>query len=99
MLQKKKLTASLDLRFEKSPWFLIVNQDKTRFIANPYHTEKTNQSDKVIEMLKKEKVTKVITGEIGPKAKDLLDENRIQLILLSGDKVSLQYILKLNAGR
>jgi len=91
---EKKLTAGLDLRFEKSLWFLIVDQNNSYFIANPYHAE-NDQAAKVVDLLRKEKVTKIISGEIGPKSKQLLDKYKIQLILLSGNKSSLQYIVNL----
>ena len=91
---EKKLTAGLDLRFEKSPWFLIVDTDNSYFIANPYYAS-DGQTAKVIDLLRKEKVTKIISGEIGPKSKQLLDKYKIQLVFLEGDKVSLQHIANL----
>ena len=90
----RKLTASMDLRFDRSPFFLITDGISTHFIANPCREEKKNSPSNVVELLKKEGVTKVITGEVGPVAKLNLDENRIQLIILTDDKVSLQHILK-----
>lgn len=90
----RKLTASMDLRFGKSPYFLITDGNSTHFIANPYRSLEHNDSAKVVELLKKEGITKIITGEVGPTAKLRLDENKIQLIMLTEDKVSLQHILK-----
>lgn len=90
----RKLTASMDLRFGRSPYFLITDGSTTHFIANPYQAEEKNISSKVVELLKKEGITKIITGEVGPTAKLSLDESKIQLIMLTDDKVSLQYILK-----
>ena len=90
----RKLTASLDLRFEKCSWFLIVDHNKTCFIENLYQSD-NDRASKVVDMLLKEKVTKIITGEIGPKSKQLLEKHKIQMIFLSGDKVSLQYIVNL----
>jgi predicted Fe-Mo cluster-binding NifX family protein len=90
----RKLTASMDLRFGKSPYFLITDGNAMHFIANPYGAVEKNDSTKVVELLKKEGITKIITGEVGPMAKISLDENQIQLIMLTDDKVSLQHILK-----
>ncbi len=90
----RKLTASMDLRFGRSPYFLITDGSSTHFIANPYRAEEKNSSSKVVDLLRKKGITKIITGEVGPAAKLDLDENKIQLIMLTGDKVSLQHILK-----
>ncbi len=90
----KKLTASMDLRFGRSPYFLLIDGDSTRFVANPYSRDESDVASHVVAMLKKEKVTKVITGEIGPKAKVYLDKNKIQIIMLTEEKISLQYVLK-----
>jgi predicted Fe-Mo cluster-binding NifX family protein len=90
----RKLTASMDLRFGKSPYFLITDGNATHFIANPYRAVEKNDSGKVVELLKKEGITKIITGEVGPTAKTSLDKSQIQLIMLTDDKVSLQHILK-----
>ncbi|MEL7585453.1 MAG: NifB/NifX family molybdenum-iron cluster-binding protein [Prolixibacteraceae bacterium] len=90
----RKLTASMDLRFGKSPYFLITDGHATHFIANPYRTEEKNVPSKVVELLKREGITKIITGEVGPTAKISLDKNHIQIIMLTDDKVSLQHVLK-----
>jgi predicted Fe-Mo cluster-binding NifX family protein len=90
----RKLTASMDLRFGRSPYFLITDGSATHFIVNPYRAEKKNVSEKVVELLKKEGITKIITGEVGPAAKVSLDKNQIQIIMLTDDKVSLQHVLK-----
>ena len=90
----KKLTASMDIRFGRSPYFLLTDGVVARFIANPYCNEDDNVSPRVVDMLKKEDVSKLVTGEIGPKAKARLDETKIQIIMLTEDKISLQHVLK-----
>ena len=90
----KKLTASMDLRFGRSPYFLLIDEDTTRFVVNPYSSEENDVAAQVVAMLKEERVTKVITGEIGPKAKVYLDRNKIQIIMLTEEKISLQHVLK-----
>jgi len=90
----KKLTASMDIRFGRSPYFLLTDGVVTRFISNPFCQEEDDVAPRVVELLKKQEVSKLVTGEIGPKAKASLDKNEIQIIMFSEDKVSLQYILK-----
>ena len=90
----KKLTASMDIRFGRSPYFLLTDGTVTRFIANPFCDEDDNVAPKVVDLLKKEEVSKLVTGEIGPKAKARLDEAKIQIIMLTEDKISLLHVLK-----
>ena len=90
----KKLTASMDLRFGRCPYFLLVGDEETKFVENPFCNEDSEIAPRLIEFLKKENVNKIITGEIGPKAKENLDKYKIQIIMFSEDKVSLQYIMK-----
>ncbi len=94
----KKLTASMDLRFGRCPYFLLVDGDETRFIENPLSNEEKEIAPRLVEFLKKNNVTKIITGEIGPKAKENLTKFGMQIIMFSEDKVSLQYILKKMSG-
>ncbi len=90
----KKLTASMDIRFGRSPYFLLTDGKETRFLANPYFEADDNVSPRVVSMLKEEGVNKVVTGEVGPKAKTALDKDKIQIIMLTEDKISLQHVLK-----
>jgi len=90
----KKLTASMDIRFGRSPYFLLTDGVVTRFISNPFCQEDDDVAPRVVELLSKQEVSKIVTGEIGPKAKASLDKNKIQVIMLTEDKISLQHVLK-----
>lgn len=90
----KKLTASMDIRFGRSPYFLLTDGTMTRFIANPYCKEDDHIAPKVVDLLESENVSKIVTGEVGPKAKARLDEKKIQIIMLTEDKISLAHVLK-----
>lgn len=90
----KKLTASMDIRFGRSPYFLLTDGIVTRFIANPFCEEDDNVAPQVVDLLKREDVSKLVTGEVGPKAKARLDEKKIQIIMLTEDKISLLHVLK-----
>lgn len=90
----KKLSASMDLRFARCPYFLLTDGATSRFIANPYCDEDDHVAPKVVDLLKSENVSKLVTGEVGPKAKARLNEKQIQIIMLSEDKINLQHVLK-----
>ncbi len=90
----KKLTSSMDLRFGRCPYFLLTDGETTQFIPNPYCEDEHDVAPNVVKLLKGQNVEKIVTGEIGPKAKTSLDEHKIQIIMLSEDKISLQHVLK-----
>ncbi|MGE4585846.1 MAG: NifB/NifX family molybdenum-iron cluster-binding protein [Mangrovibacterium sp.] len=89
----RKLTASMDLKFVKCRCFLITDGKTSRFIGNPFCNDKEDAPARVVGMLQIEGVTRLLTGEVGPEAKILLDKNRIQIIIPAGDKLGLQHIL------
>lgn len=90
----KKLNTSMDLRFGKAPYFYITNGTKSRFIVNPFCQEEENIAPRVVEMLKNENVTKIITGEIGPKAYSYLQQYNIQIIMLNEERINIGQVLK-----
>lgn len=90
----KKLTTSMDIRFGRAPYFLLTDGETSRFVSNPYCNEENEVGSRVVEFLKGKEVTRIVTGEVGPKAKAKLDELKIQIIMLSEDKISLQHVLK-----
>ncbi|MFV0376177.1 MAG: NifB/NifX family molybdenum-iron cluster-binding protein [Mangrovibacterium sp.] len=90
----KKLSASMDIRFGRSPYFLLTDGTESRFIANPYAEDEGHVAPKVVDLLKAENVSRLVTGEVGPTAKASLDEKKIQIIMLTEDKISLQHVLR-----
>lgn len=90
----KKLTAPMDIRFGRAPYFFISNGDESRFIVNPYCHEEDDVAPRVVQLLAEEKVDKIITGEIGPKAHDSLQESHIQIIMLEEERIKINQVLK-----
>lgn len=90
----KKLTASMDIRFGRSPFFLITDGVFQQFVYNPYWEKDDQVATKVVDLLVELSVTKVVTGEVGPNAKALLEAKKIQIILLTDEKINLLHILK-----
>ncbi len=90
----KTLKSFLDLRFGKSMFIVIFNPADNQYsvIENPFRDEE-NSGLQLIELLKKMKITSIITGEVGPRVKDKLEEEKIQLILLREDKIRIEKIM------
>ncbi|NOR74197.1 MAG: hypothetical protein GQ525_03455 [Draconibacterium sp.] len=84
----------LDLRFGKCENIVIFNATKNQYsiIDNPFK-ESENSGIKLVDLVKKEGVTTIITGEIGPKAGKLIKEKKLQLVLLSEERIKIEEVM------
>jgi predicted Fe-Mo cluster-binding NifX family protein len=83
----------LDLRFGKCENVVIYNKEAGNFniLENPF--KNTEQSGlKLVEFLKNEGVSVVITGEVGPKVSEALEKEKLQLVLLHEEKIKIEDI-------
>ncbi len=93
------IKATFDKRFGRAAWFCVFDENtkEVNFYQN-MHIDASNgaglkTAEKIIEM----KVQKVISGDFGPKAKDLLDKFKIQMVILQEEDLTIGDILeKLN---
>ncbi|MGQ8336403.1 NifB/NifX family molybdenum-iron cluster-binding protein [Sunxiuqinia sp. A32] len=90
----KRKNALMDLRFGRAPYFALYDGKDITFIDNPYFEEEHDVAPRVVKLLHDKNVNKIITGEIGPKAKKSLDQHQIQTIMLNEDRISIQGIIK-----
>ena len=87
--------AKFDPRFGRTGWFCIIDDEsgKPTFIEND-QTEATGGAGvKVAEKMVEIGVTKVISGDFGPKAKELLDKFNIQMVIITDDHQSIKEII------
>lgn len=91
----KSLNSKMDLRFGRAAWFCIYNREtsETEFIENENVNAKGGAGTKVAEKVAELGVTKVISGDFGPKAKSLLERFKIQMIILDETNNTLQEII------
>jgi len=84
----------LDLRFGKCENLVIFNAEKNQFsiVENPYR-DGEQSGTQLIKFLKKEKVTTIITGEVGPKVSQTLEKEKLQLVLLSEERIKIEDIM------
>lgn len=92
-----KDSASLfDLRFGRAAWFCLLDETngKTSFFKNEYqeapHGAGTRAAEKAIEL----GASKVISGDFGPKAKELLEKFNIQMVIISDDSYTIKDIVQ-----
>jgi len=87
--------STFDLRFGRAGWFCLLDEEsgKTSFFENKYKNESQGAGGKVVEMVVELGVTKVISGDFGPKAKDLLEKLNIQMVVLPDGNKSVEEII------
>jgi len=85
-----------DLRFGRGQYFCIYDDEsgKLEFIKNENAEAQggagTKTSEKVIEL----GVKKVISGDFGPKAKDLLNRFGIQMVIINNANKTIMDIIR-----
>jgi len=86
-----KLDSGFDLRFGRAAWFCLLDEEtgETRFYENENKEASHGAGTKAVEKVVELGVTKVISGDFGPKAKELLEKFNIQMVLLSDDSKSI----------
>jgi predicted Fe-Mo cluster-binding NifX family protein len=84
----------MDLRFGKCENVVIFNVSKNQYsiVENPFK-DTENSGVQLVSFLKEQGVTSIITGEIGPKVGDLLEKEKLQLILLHEEKIKIEEIM------
>lgn len=89
------VVAAFDKRFGRAAWFCIYNEatGKAEFLENEHKDANNGAGTKVAEKMAVLGVEKVISGDFGPKAKDLLDKFDIQMVILQDEDLSVQDII------
>ncbi len=90
-----KLTSAFDLRFGRAGWFCLLNEEtgETRFYENEHKDASHGAGTLVVEKVIQLGAMRVISGDFGPKAKELLEKFNIQMVLLSDDSKSIADII------
>ncbi|MCT4587709.1 MAG: dinitrogenase iron-molybdenum cofactor biosynthesis protein [Carboxylicivirga sp.] len=90
-----QLQSEFDLRFGRAAYFCLYNTDNksTTFIKNENVDAQggagTKSAEKVVELEAK----RIISGDFGPKAKDLLNKFNIQMVMLDEDHSTIESII------
>ncbi len=89
------LDSGFDLRFGRAAWFCLHDDEsgECAFIENENVDASNGAGLKVSEKMVELGVSKVISGDFGPKAKDLLDKFKIQMVILQNEGSRVQDIL------
>ena len=89
-----ELTAQFDKRFGRAEWFCVLDSmtKESRFIKNEFTDSNHGAGTKVAELMIELKVDKIISGDFGPKAKELLEKVNIQMVILQ-DSTTIKEIV------
>jgi predicted Fe-Mo cluster-binding NifX family protein len=91
----------LDLRFGKCENIVTYNPDnkEVNFFENPFK-DNDYSGVKLVNFLNEKGVSVIITGEVGPKVNKLLEEKKLQLVLLDEEKIKIEdIILRISSSR
>ena len=92
--------STFDLRFGRAAFFCVYDDvtGSMEFIKNEYADAQggagTRASEKMIEL----GVQKVISGDFGPKAKDILERFKVQLVIMPDDNKKIVEIIEILKG-
>ena len=91
------LTATLDSRFGRCPYFAIydMDTDQAEFVQNPNKESNSGAGPASAQLIASLGVKKIISGEFGGKVKTILESLQIQMILIDEHGKSIQDILSL----
>jgi len=84
----------MDVRFGKCENIVIFNVTSNQYsvFENPFKDDK-NSDIQLVEFLKEQGITGIITGEVGPKVSALLNSEKLQLILLHEERIKIDEIM------
>lgn len=90
-----QLSSTFDLRFGRAKYFCLYNENTkgTTFYPNPNTAANSGAGVKTSEKMVELGAKKVVSGDFGPKAKDLLERFNIQMVILQDDKRSVKEII------
>lgn len=93
------VSAPFDKRFGRTAWFCVYD-DETKdsvFYSNENLNASNGAGTKAAERMVELAIDKVISGDFGPKAKELLDKFNVQMVIIQDDGLTVQDVInKLN---
>jgi predicted Fe-Mo cluster-binding NifX family protein len=87
--------SKFDLRFGRAAYFCVYNtvEKSTTFVLNNNADAQGGAGTKSAEKMIELDVKRVISGDFGPKAKDLLDKFKVQMVMLDDGNSTIEAII------
>jgi predicted Fe-Mo cluster-binding NifX family protein len=91
-----KVKSAFDLRFGRAGWFCLLDEEsgEVTFHKNEFQDATQGAGTKVVEKVIELGAKKVISGDFGPKAKELLDRFQVQMVILPDNALTVDEIIK-----
>ena len=91
----KDQSSVFDKRFGRAAWFCLYDEENgnTEFYENKLKDATGGAGTKAAEKMIELGAEKVISGDFGPKAKDLLDKFSIQMIIIQDENITISDII------
>ncbi len=88
--------AQFDRRFGRAAWFCIYDESTGEydFCENEYLDAGFGAGIKIAGKVVEWNATKVISGDFGPKAKDLLDKFEVQMVVIQDEAIKIRDIIQ-----
>ena len=89
------MSSEFDKRFGRGAWFCVYNEEtgKAEFVENVNKDDNNGAGTKAAEKMVVLGVQKIISGDFGPKAKELLEEFNIQMVILRDEGLTVESII------
>ena len=86
---------NFDLRFGRAAWFCLFDEENRSltFHENDQDNAQGGAGTKAAEKMIELGVEKVISGDFGPKAKDLLERFNIQMVILQDEGSTIRELV------
>ena len=94
------VNSQFDLRFGRASHFCIINEDTKEiyFVENENKNAQGGAGTKTTEKMIELGAKKIISGDFGPKAKEMLEKFNIQMVIFNDDSQTIQNIIdKINS--
>ena len=91
------LESFIDPRFGRCSCFIFYNTEtkESVFQPNPFKDNDEGVGVAVVDWISAFSCSKIVSGQFGMKIKPLLDESRIQLILVNDPELTIRQIINL----
>lgn len=86
--QDKNLSALIDSRFGRCSYFAIFDTEskETNFLENPNKEVDEGAGPASVSFIAQQGVSKIVSGEFGIKVKGLLNDLKIQMVIVKQEK-------------
>jgi predicted Fe-Mo cluster-binding NifX family protein len=90
------LQSTMDARFGRCAYFCVYDHQSgsSTFVKNEYADAIGGAGQKVAEKMLTLGIRRIVSGDFGPKAKELLDKYQVQLVKFGEDHKTIEQIIE-----